>query len=60
MILPNLTGITNTLKLGLENARINPHGVDLISAHATATKMGDIIEAQAINAVLAAHLMSLG
>jgi 3-oxoacyl-[acyl-carrier-protein] synthase II len=51
MILPNLTGITNTLKLGVENARINPSDVDLISAHATATKMGDIIEAQAINAV---------
>ncbi|MFZ3105004.1 MAG: hypothetical protein WA096_09940, partial [Smithella sp.] len=51
MILPNLTGITNTLKLGVENARINHQEVDLISAHATATKMGDIIEAQAIDAV---------
>jgi 3-oxoacyl-[acyl-carrier-protein] synthase II len=51
MILPNLTGITSTLKLGVENARMNPREVDLISAHATATKMGDIIEAQAINAV---------
>jgi 3-oxoacyl-[acyl-carrier-protein] synthase II len=51
MILPNLTGITNTLKLGVENARINPQEVDLISAHATATKMGDIIEAQAIHSV---------
>lgn len=51
MILPNLTGITNTLKLGVETAKINPEEVDLISAHATATKMGDIIEAQAINAV---------
>ncbi len=51
MILPNLTGITNTLNLGVETAKINPEEVDLISAHATATKMGDIIEAQAINAV---------
>jgi 3-oxoacyl-[acyl-carrier-protein] synthase II len=51
LILPNLTGITNTLKLGLENAGINPEDVDLISAHATATKMGDIIEAQAIENV---------
>jgi len=51
MILPNLTGITNTLKLGVETARINPDEVGLISAHATATKMGDIIEAQAIHAV---------
>ena len=51
LILPNLKGITNTLKLGVENARINPQDVDLISAHATATKMGDIIEAQAISDV---------
>ena len=51
MILPNLKGITGTLKLGVESAGINPGDIDLISAHATATKMGDIIEAQAINAV---------
>jgi len=51
MILPNLTGITNTLKLGVESAGIHPGEFDLISAHATATKMGDIIEAQAIHTV---------
>jgi 3-oxoacyl-[acyl-carrier-protein] synthase II len=51
LILPNLDGITKTLKLGLENAKINAQDVDLVSAHATATKMGDIIEAQAISAV---------
>jgi 3-oxoacyl-[acyl-carrier-protein] synthase II len=51
LILPNLDGITKTLKLGLENAKINAGDVDLVSAHATATKMGDIIEAQAISAV---------
>ena len=51
LILPNLDGITKTLTLGLENARINANDVDLVSAHATATKMGDIIEAQAISAV---------
>lgn len=51
LILPNLKGITNTLKLGLASAKLNPEDVDLISAHATATKMGDIIEAQAIHTV---------
>lgn len=51
LILPNLDGITKTLQLGLENAKINASEVDLVSAHATATKMGDIIEAQAIGAV---------
>ena len=60
MILPNLNGITNTLKLGAETARINPDEVGLISAHATATKMGDIIEAQAIHAVFRDHPYVIG
>jgi len=51
MILPNLDGITATLRLALESAAIAPGDVDFISAHATATKMGDVIEAQAIAAV---------
>ncbi len=60
LILPNLEGITNTLKLGLENARLDPAAVDLISAHATATKMGDIIEAQAINNVFGSNPYVVG
>ncbi len=60
MILPNLTGITNTLKLGVENARIAPQEVGLISAHATATKMGDIVEAQAIHDVFGNHPYVVG
>ena len=55
LILPNLEGITKTLKLGLQNAKINASDVDLVSAHATATKMGDIIEAQAISAVFGSN-----
>lgn len=51
LILPNLDGISKTLQLSLENAKINASEVDLVSAHATATKMGDIIEAQATGAV---------
>ncbi len=51
MILPNLDGITATLRLALADAQITPDDVDFISAHATATKMGDVIEAQAIAAV---------
>ncbi len=51
MIFPDLNGITQTLKLALHNAKISPDEVDLISAHATATKKGDEIEAQAIHAV---------
>ena len=51
LILPNLDGITATLRLALQDAAITPADVDFISAHATATKMGDVIEAQAIAAV---------
>lgn len=51
LILPNILGITETIRLCLENAKINPDEVDFISAHATATKMGDVIEAQAIHKI---------
>jgi 3-oxoacyl-[acyl-carrier-protein] synthase II len=51
LILPNLNGITKTLALALETAAIDAREVDFISAHATATKMGDVIEAQAIGSV---------
>ncbi len=51
LILPNVHGIKETIRLGLENARIEAGDVDLVSAHATGTKMGDIIEAQAIGAL---------
>ena len=51
LILPNLDGITATLRLALEDAELQPAEVDFISAHATATKMGDVIEAQAIDRV---------
>ncbi|HVO64900.1 MAG TPA: beta-ketoacyl synthase N-terminal-like domain-containing protein [Syntrophales bacterium] len=48
LILPNLNGIKETIRIGLKDARINADEMDLISAHATGTKMGDVIEAQAI------------
>ncbi len=48
LVLPNMDGITLTLRSALKDARTNPEEVDFISAHATATKMGDVIEAQAI------------
>ncbi len=51
LILPNLNGVKQTLLAGLESAKIGAHDVDFVSAHATATRMGDIIEAQAIHAV---------
>ncbi|MBW1733267.1 MAG: 3-oxoacyl-ACP synthase [Deltaproteobacteria bacterium] len=48
LILPNMNGITETIRLGLENAGIGADQVDFVSAHATATKMGDVAEAMAI------------
>lgn len=51
LILPNLDGITATLQLALADAGIKAQDVDVVSAHATATKMGDVIESQAIDAV---------
>ncbi|MCF6186870.1 MAG: 3-oxoacyl-ACP synthase [Desulfobulbaceae bacterium] len=51
LILPNLDGISATLRLALDDAGIAPQQVDVVSAHATATKMGDVIESQAIDAV---------
>ncbi len=51
LILPNLAGIRETLRAGLSDARLSPDEVDFVSAHATGTRMGDVIEAQAIHAV---------
>ncbi len=52
LILPNIDGISNTIKAGLENARVAPEQIDFICAHATGTKMGDVMEAQAIGKIL--------
>jgi len=51
LILPNLHGITETIRIGLRDAQLDADQVDFISAHATGTKMGDVIEAQAIHTV---------
>jgi 3-oxoacyl-[acyl-carrier-protein] synthase II len=48
LILPSMDGIVATIREGLADARLDPAAVDFVSAHATATKMGDVIEAQAI------------
>jgi 3-oxoacyl-[acyl-carrier-protein] synthase II len=51
LILPNIDGISRTIEAGLENAGLCPEQVDFISAHATGTKMGDVMEAQAIGKI---------
>ena len=51
LILPSMEGITETIRLALKDAAISADSVDFVSAHATATKMGDAIEAQAAGKV---------
>lgn len=51
LILPNINGISQTIRIGLDAATLRPEQVDFISAHATATKMGDVMEAQAIGSI---------
>ncbi|MBN2194744.1 MAG: beta-ketoacyl-ACP synthase [Polyangiaceae bacterium] len=51
MIMPSSAGIELTLRTGLAAAKLVPSDVDLVSAHATATKFGDVVEAQAMRAV---------
>ncbi len=51
LILPSLEGISTVLRVGLDSAGIGPESIDFISAHATGTKMGDVLEAQAIERV---------
>ena len=60
MILPNIDGIEQTIRLSLDNARIDAGQVDLVSAHATATKMGDVIESQAIARTYGTHPLVTG
>jgi 3-oxoacyl-[acyl-carrier-protein] synthase II len=51
LILPNMDGIRETIIQGLQNAGLDPDDVDFVSAHATATKMGDVAESMAISKV---------
>jgi 3-oxoacyl-[acyl-carrier-protein] synthase II len=48
LILPNAEGVKQTLRMALDSAQLQPSDVDFISAHGTATRMGDVIEAQAM------------
>ncbi|MFH1134477.1 MAG: beta-ketoacyl synthase N-terminal-like domain-containing protein [Pseudomonadota bacterium] len=51
LILPSREGIAATIRTGLDSAGLNPDEIDFVSAHATATKQGDAVEAQALGAV---------
>ncbi len=48
---PALDGEIRTMKLALKEARISADFVDYVSAHATSTPIGDLVESQAIKTV---------
>ncbi|MDH5681457.1 MAG: 3-oxoacyl-ACP synthase [Spirochaetota bacterium] len=48
LVNPDVTGVKNTLLTGLNQSGKNPEDVDFISAHATSTNIGDIVESKAI------------
>ncbi|MFH1154729.1 MAG: beta-ketoacyl synthase N-terminal-like domain-containing protein [Pseudomonadota bacterium] len=60
LIMPDLAGVTKTLEMGLESAKISALDVDFISAHATATRIGDVVEARAIHKVYGDRPMVTG
>ncbi|PID73608.1 MAG: 3-oxoacyl-ACP synthase [Desulfobacterales bacterium] len=51
LILPSADGIQAVLRSALGQADIDPRTVDLVSAHATATRMGDVVEAMAMRKI---------
>ncbi|WP_327191145.1 beta-ketoacyl-[acyl-carrier-protein] synthase family protein [Streptomyces xinghaiensis] len=50
-VAPDRSSVARVMALALENAGIEPHEVDLISAHGTGTKANDVIESQAIRKI---------
>jgi 3-oxoacyl-[acyl-carrier-protein] synthase-1 len=45
---PNVDGPYNSIRMALEDAKIDPVDIDYINAHATSTQVGDSAEAQAL------------
>jgi 3-oxoacyl-[acyl-carrier-protein] synthase II len=48
---PDRDGQIRAMKEALAEAQLSPHDVGYINAHGTATAVGDVVEAEAINAV---------
>ena len=48
---PNVDGPAKSLEMALKDAHVKPSDIDYINAHATATPVGDLNEAQAISKV---------
>ena len=48
---PEATGQARALRAALRTAKLNPTGVGYCNAHGTATKIGDVVEAEALRSV---------
>ncbi len=49
---PSPEGTQEVIRLSLADAGLRPQDIDYVNAHATSTDLGDIVESQAIEAVL--------
>lgn len=52
---PSGRGASSAIRLALKRAEMEPHQVDYVAAHATATPLGDIAETKAIRQAFGAH-----
>jgi 3-oxoacyl-[acyl-carrier-protein] synthase II len=57
--LPAPDGAVRSMRLTLEDAKVDPSQVEYINAHGTSTPAGDVNETQAIKAVFGEHARSL-
>lgn len=48
---PNAANIAHCMRQALQDAGIDPAGIDYVNAHATGTELGDIAESEAIRSV---------
>ena len=55
LINPDVKGVKQNLQMGLDSAKINSDDVDFISAHATSTRIGDVVEAESIYEIYKDH-----
>lgn len=54
---PDGKGARRVMELAIEEAGLKPADVDYINLHGTATPLGDVVEARAINTLLETMLI---
>ncbi len=51
-------GCVRAMRNALRSARLEPHQVDYVNAHATSTPLGDVVESKALQALFGEHATS--